>query len=196
MDTLPNWPVGAGAKGNQELAELVGATPNAIGYVESSQAARLNLAVAQVSNRAGRFVSPNLASLQAASATASWDPGRHFCLGLAEAEPGGEDAYPIVATVYALVSRRAAPARARSTVEFFRLGLTERAGDAVALGYVPLPEPVVRQVEEYWRATIHDYPTMLEGATCGYDASADTSAVDFESVAFTLSRGPQDQSRR
>ena len=84
VDTTLNWPVGVGAKGNRELADLVRMTDNSIGYVEASQAARLNLAIALVSNRAGRFVAPGLASLQAASATASWDPGRHFYQGLGE----------------------------------------------------------------------------------------------------------------
>lgn len=154
VDSTLEWPVGVGAKGNRELAELVRATSNSIGYVEASQAARLNLAVALVANKAGRFVAPDQASLQAAAATAEWDPGRHFYQGLGEAAPGGEDAYPIAATVFALVPRRASAARGRATVEFFRLGLTERAADAVALGYVPLPDPVVRQVADYWRATI------------------------------------------
>jgi phosphate transport system substrate-binding protein len=153
VDTSLQWPVGAGAKGNQELAEQVRATANAIGYVEASQAVRLGLAVVLLENRAGRFVAPDRASLQAASATAAWDPGRHFHQGLAA--PEGAGAYPIVATVFALVPRRPrSAARSRLTLNFFRLALTERGADAASLGYVPLPDPVVRQVTDYWRASI------------------------------------------
>ncbi|MBL6082276.1 phosphate ABC transporter substrate-binding protein PstS [Belnapia sp. T18] len=151
VNTDLQWPVGVGAKGNRELADLVQATPGSIGYVEASQAARLGLSVTAVSNPAGRFLLPDSASIQAATATASWDPARHFYREIAD--PNGGDAYPIVATAYVLMPRRA-EARSRTTIEFFRMCLTERSADAVALGYVPLPEPAVRLVTEYWRTAL------------------------------------------
>ena len=43
-------------------------------------------------------------------------------------------------------------ARSRRALAFFRMALTERAAAATSLGYVPLPDPVVRQVTEYWRS--------------------------------------------
>lgn len=153
VGTLLNWPTGIAANGNRELAERVRAIDNAIGYVEASQAARLRLPVALIANRAGHFVAPNLASVRAASALASGNPDGHFHQG--PLEPTGETAYPIVATAYALVPRRpASPVRARLALEFFRMGLTERSADAVALGYAPLSEPLIGQVTAYWSATI------------------------------------------
>lgn len=151
VDTQLRWPTGVGARSNQALAELVQATENALGYVDASQVARLGLRVVLVENRAGRFVAPNAQSLQAALATTAWDPARHFHQPLAA--PEGADAYPIPATVFAVMQRRpASRSRARVTMAFFRMALTERGADAAALGYVPLPEPVVARVTEYWTA--------------------------------------------
>jgi phosphate transport system substrate-binding protein len=145
------WPTGEGAKGNRELAERVRALPHAIGYVEASQAARLGLPVALLENRAGAFVAPDRAALTAAMATASWDARQGFHRAV---EPSADPAaYPITATVYALMPRRPdAPRRARRVLAFFRFGLTEGQAEATALGYVPLPEPAVRAVLQDWRA--------------------------------------------
>jgi phosphate transport system substrate-binding protein len=153
VDTTLNWPVGIGAKGNRELAELARSTPHAIGYVEAGLAGRLGLGVAALQNMAGQFVMPELANLRSALAAVAWNPAEHFYL--ARLEPTAADAYPIVATVYALIPRRPHwNGRTRMAIEFFRASLTERPADAIALGYVPLPPAVVRQVTEYWHATI------------------------------------------
>jgi hypothetical protein len=46
---------------------------------------------------------------------------------------------------------RAFRGRARPAEAFFRMALTEAAADATALGYVPLPDPVVPPVLAGWR---------------------------------------------
>ncbi|WP_338665771.1 phosphate ABC transporter substrate-binding protein PstS [Pararoseomonas sp. SCSIO 73927] len=150
-ETLPRWPVGTGLRGSSAVADRVGATENSIGYVEAGQAAGRGLAVALVENRAGRFVAPTLPALRDALASTRWDPAQHFAG--ADAGPVGEEAYPITATVFVVAPRQpASAARGRHVAEFFRMALTERAEDAAALGLVPLPEAVVRQVSDYWRA--------------------------------------------
>lgn len=150
IDTLLVWPTGVPAKGNAELAERVKTTPNAIGYVVASQAVRLGLSVALVENRAGNFVAPTQAALQAALATTTWDPGRHFHAEITQ--PTAADAYPLTATVFALMPREVGTtARSRRVLAFFRMALTERGADATRLGYVPLPDQAVGQVFEYWR---------------------------------------------
>jgi phosphate transport system substrate-binding protein len=151
VDTLLAWPVGRGVRGNEGVATAVRDTPHAIGYVELGQAMRLGLSIARLQNAAGRFVAPTAETLQEASATATWDAARHF--HDARGAPAGEGAYPIAATVFALMpTRPRSGARARRAIAFFRLALAERAEDAATLGYVPLPQPVVAQVFDYWRA--------------------------------------------
>jgi phosphate transport system substrate-binding protein len=153
VDTLLRWPTGRGARGNEGVANAVRDTPHAIGYVEFGLAQRMNLGVARLRNASGRFVAPTHASLQEASATATWDPARHF--HDQRGAPAGEGAYPIAATVYALMPQRPrSNARARRALAFFQLALTERADDAGTLGYVPLPPDVVAKVTAYWRTAL------------------------------------------
>ena len=102
------WPTGKAAEGNEGVARAVKATRNAIGYVEYAQATELGLAHALLQNRAGRFVRPDAATFQAAAAGADWSAAPDFHVVLTN--PAGEQAYPIAATVFVLMSRTA-PAR-------------------------------------------------------------------------------------
>lgn len=64
--TSVNWPAGLGGKGNEGVAGLVKQTPGGIGYVELAYAIQNKMPVAQVQNSAGKFITPNLASITAA----------------------------------------------------------------------------------------------------------------------------------
>jgi phosphate transport system substrate-binding protein len=146
------WPTGRAAKGNEGVAQAIKATRNAIGYVEFAQAAQMGLAHAQLQNRAGRFVRPGAATFQAAAASADWASATDFHVLLTNA--AGDEAYPIAATVFALVKRGAPRARLRPALDFFRWSLRRGGGTATALGYVPLPPMLVQQVEAYWARTL------------------------------------------
>lgn len=65
----------------------------------------------------------------------------------------GEDAYPIVATVFVLMPRKASPRRVRPALDFFEWSLDRGAKSAAQLGYVPLPDPLVKQIKSYWSKT-------------------------------------------
>lgn len=149
-DLLVKWPVGSGAKGNDGLSKAVQATPNAIAYVEYTHALKAKLSFAQVQNRAGRMTLPSRVSFQAAAASADWASARDFHLLLTDAP--GDQAYPIAATVFALVPVRNARERkaAQASIEFFAWSLQHGASHAAALGYVPLPAALVSQVQGYW----------------------------------------------
>ena len=62
------WPTGIGAKGNEGVAGQVSQMPGAIGYVELAYANQNKLAVAQLKNAAGTFVTPSTQSVTAAAA--------------------------------------------------------------------------------------------------------------------------------
>ncbi len=141
------WPTGAGAERTQGVVAAIGRVKNSIGYVELGQVLRASLAYALLQNRAGQFVRPDAASLQAAAASADWAAARDFALMLTDAP--GPQSWPIVATTFALVPKPL-NARSREALSFFQIGLERGAGDAAALGYVALPEPLVRQVKDYW----------------------------------------------
>lgn len=151
-DTVVNWPTGIGAEGNQGIGTAVVRIKNSIGYVEFGQVVRASLSFALMQNQAGQFVKPDAASLQAAAASADWSKSKDFSLLLIDA-PGAQ-AYPIAATTFALMPKQPRSAsRAREALRFFRLSLDTGARDAAALGYVPLPPTLVKQVKDYWATT-------------------------------------------
>jgi phosphate transport system substrate-binding protein len=150
-DLTVAWPVGTGARGNVGVSRAVQQTKNSIGYVEYAQALQSRLSFASVRNRAGKFITPGGASFQSAAASADWSKAGDFDLLLLDAP--GEDAYPIVATVFVLMRTKAPRKRALAVVDFFEWSLDKGAGHAAQLGYVPLPEPLVRQVRSYWGAS-------------------------------------------
>ena len=63
MQSLPKWPSGKGAEGNEGVASLVRETPGSIGYVEYIYAITEHMTYGSVRNSAGRFVSPDLESI-------------------------------------------------------------------------------------------------------------------------------------
>jgi phosphate transport system substrate-binding protein len=148
-DLLVAWPTGAGAKGSGGMVSAVRGAKNSIGYVEFTQAQQGKLSHALIANRSGRYVAPEARSFQAAAATAEWNPANGFGLMLTDAP--GEHAYPVVATVFALVPKNAPPRKMRATMQFFQWSLEQGAQDAAALGYVPLPLELVEQIKTYWK---------------------------------------------
>jgi phosphate transport system substrate-binding protein len=147
-DLLVRWPTGTGAKGNQGVSAAVRQTKNSIGYVEYAHAVQTKLSYAAIQNSAGRFIRPEPKNFQAAAASAEWAKTKDFDLLMTDAP--GEDAYPIVATVFVLMHKSTAPRRARAALNFFAWSLDKGAKDAMELGYVPLPEALVAQVKDYW----------------------------------------------
>lgn len=146
------WPVGSGARGNEGVALAVQRTPNAIGYVEFTYVTQANLTYGLVQNRAGRFIAPSAASFQAAALGVDWSQTRDFYATINDSVV--PEAYPIAATTFVLMYK--APmnaARNRTALSFFGYALGEGSEYASRLGYVPLPEPLVRQVKNYWAAT-------------------------------------------
>jgi phosphate transport system substrate-binding protein len=149
VDTDLKWPAGKGVRGSGGVVEAVAGSQNAIGYVELGQASRTGLHTAQVQNRAGQFKEPSRQTIAAASTSADWAGSRHFSLLLTDAADA--EAYPIAATVYALMPREQRSGTER-TMRFFDGALTHWQRDAADLGYVPLPDPLVAQIKSYWKS--------------------------------------------
>ncbi len=163
--TAVEWPVGLGGKGNDGVASLVSLVPGAIGYLEYAYALqRLDkISFGVVQNSAGHFVVPDAASFQAAAASADWKAEKDFHLVLTNAP--GEDAYPITATTFVLMSRQPkSPERSAAAIDFIRWSLDSGKSQAQTLNYVPLPPALVQQVEQYWQQS-------LETATMTVSAS-------------------------
>lgn len=147
--TAVKWPTGVGGKGNEGVAAYTKQLSGAIGYVELSYALQNNLTTVSLQNAAGNWVAPSIASFQAAAASADWANAQDFHLVITNAP--GADAWPIAATNFILVSKAPSnPAKARAALEFFQWGYANGDARAEELGYVPLPDALVSQVEGYW----------------------------------------------
>ena len=142
------WPSGVGGKGNEGVAGYVKQIPNSIGYVEYAYVVQNHMTYATLQNAAGQFVAPSAASFQAAAASADWAHATDFFLVMTNAP--GADAYPITATTFVLMHHQPKDkARSDAALGFFKWALGNGQNQAQKLDYVPLPAPLVQQVESY-----------------------------------------------
>jgi phosphate transport system substrate-binding protein len=147
------WPTGVGANGNGGVADAVARVKGSIGYVQESYVLNKRMTYALVQNRAGNFIAPSAAGFQAAAESADWRTTQDFYLVMTDA-PGAQ-AYPITATSFVLMHKQPKnAARAHDLLAFFRWALELGQEQASSIGYVPLPSPLVRQIETYWEAEI------------------------------------------
>jgi phosphate transport system substrate-binding protein len=147
--TSVKWPTGIGGKGNEGVAAYVKQVVGGIGYVELSYALQNRMTYARLQNAAGNFVNPNDETFQAAAASADWKNAKDFHLVMTNAP--GENAWPIAATNFILMYKQPKDAaRARNARDFVRGAFANGDAQATALGYVPLPDTLVKQIEAYW----------------------------------------------
>ena len=154
IHTMVAWPTGVGVKGNSGVAEAVARVKGAIGYVEYGYAQRKKLTYGVVRNRAGNFVPPGIPSFQAATVGLDWTQERDFNVSVTDAE--GTDAYPLMAVSFVLVRRYPQDAgHSQEMLNFFRWALEKGQDVAASLDYLPLPPPVVQEIEGYWNVELH-----------------------------------------
>lgn len=151
--TSVQWPAGVGGKGNEGVAAYVKQLKNSIGYLELAYALQNKMSYASMKNRAGNFVEPNAETFQAAAASADWAKVKDFHLVITDA--AGANSWPIAASVFVMMYRQPKDeTHTRTALDFFRWALEKGQAQAKALDYVPLPDPLVKQIEAYWASTI------------------------------------------
>jgi phosphate transport system substrate-binding protein len=148
-----NWPTGVGGKGNEGVAGYVKQIPNSIGYVEYAYVIQNKMTYAQMQNSAGTFVSPSADSFSAAAESADWKNAKDFNLVMTNAS--GANAYPITATTFILMPKQPKDkAKSDAALAFFKHALEKGQDQAKKLDYVPLPTPLVQQIESYIGANV------------------------------------------
>ena len=136
------WPVGVAGKGNDGVTALVKQTPGAIGYVEFGYAVNNKLTMANLQNKAGNFITPTIES--GASTLASVNLPENFRAFITD--PEGANDYPIASFSWLLVKKSyAAPDKAAAVKAYVTYGLTAGQSVAPELGYIALPESVVKK---------------------------------------------------
>jgi phosphate transport system substrate-binding protein len=149
--TSVKFPAGVGGKGNEGVASYVQKINGAIGYVEYAYAKQNKLAHGQVQNRGGKFVQPDDTTFMAAAANAAWKsaPG----MGVILTDQAGETAWPITGASFILLhAKQDKPENGREVLKFFDWSFRNGGKMASELDYVPMPEPVVKEIEAAWKA--------------------------------------------
>src|SRR5579872_1508768 len=143
------WPVGIGAKGNEGVANMTTQTDGAIGYVEYAYAKQNKMSYALLTNKAGNAVAPSAESFQAAAATADWAGADSYYLILTD--QAGAKSWPITGASFILVYKQPDDAAAvGEALKFFAWAYKDGAAMAAELDYVPLPAPLIAQVQKTW----------------------------------------------
>ena len=143
--TSVGWPTGLGGKGNEGVTGQVKQTPGAIGYVELAYAKQNKLPYADIKNAHGEYVTPDIASITKALATAQIPDDFRFSM----VNPPGEGAYPIAGATWLLVyEQQKDAAKGKKLVEFMTWAMTKGEAMAETLDYAPLPESVQQRVLE------------------------------------------------
>ncbi len=145
-----NWPGNQhiGGKTNSGVAALLKQTEYSVGYIDYADAKNNGIAMADVQNRAGKFVEPTLKSFQAAAAKANLDPKKDFYAVIAD--PKGENVYPIVAATFILLPQEK-PEMDKKVTAFYDWAYVNGKDIASSLGYVPLPDALVNKIRNYWK---------------------------------------------
>jgi phosphate transport system substrate-binding protein len=143
--TSVKWPIGLGAKGNEGVAGQIKQLPGTLGYVELAYAHQNQLPFAEIKNAAGNFVSPSIASVTEALASAKVPDDFRFSM----VNPPGEKAYPIAGATWLLVYQQQKDAtKGKKLVEFLNWAMKKGEAMAQTLDYAPLPESLEQRVLE------------------------------------------------
>lgn len=137
------WPVGVAGKGNDGVTALIKSTPGAIGYVEFGYAVHNNLAMVTLQNKAGNFIIPTIESGAATLASVILPENLRAFI----TDPEGANDYPIATFTWMLVKKSYPVADKGAAVKaFVNYGLTTGQSVAPELGYITLPDAVVKKV--------------------------------------------------
>jgi len=152
-DASVAWPVGTGGKGNEGVAAFVKQIKGSIGYVESAYAKQNQMAMAMLQNKDGQFVAAEDDTFKAAAANANWEKAPGFYEILTN-QPG-KTSWPITGASFILMHKsQAKPEQAKEVLKFFDWAFANGAKMAAELDYVPMPDNVVKLMQNAWKAQI------------------------------------------
>jgi phosphate transport system substrate-binding protein len=136
-DTV-TWPAGSQAgQGNAGVAQIIGQTDGAIGYVDYSDAVAANLTFASIKNSAGKYLEPTLDGAQAAVAGASVKDD----LTYSPLNSPGADAYPLTSPTWIITyAQQSDKAKGQALKDFLTFVLNDGQGLAKDAKYAALPD--------------------------------------------------------
>lgn len=140
------WAVGIGGQKNPGVCNNVKKILGAIGYTEYAYALEANLTCATLENAEGKFVEPNLKTFSSAVGSANWADAKGFYMVLTNQL--GENSYPIIGVTYILFPENCDSKKREEMFKYFNWCFNSGKANAEKLGYVPIPENVVKLIRE------------------------------------------------
>jgi phosphate transport system substrate-binding protein len=151
-NTAINWPTGVGGKGNAGVAAFVQQIRGSIGYVEYAYIQESHMTWARMYNSAGKLVSPNLKTFQAAAANVDFTKAQDFYVILTD-QPG-DDSWPISGGTWEIMRTDMPKSMNEPVIKFFLWGYEHGQKMAEDLGYGPLPKSTVEAIRAYWKKNL------------------------------------------
>jgi len=143
-NTAVPWPVGIGAKGNENVASMVRQLPGTIGYVELIYALQNKIPFGYIRNAAGNWVKGSIDGVTEAAATIKSMPA-DYRVSITNAP--GRNAYPISSFTWLLIPQPPVNAANGKVIkDFLNWMLDHGESEASALYYAPLPKSVADKV--------------------------------------------------
>ena len=137
-----NWPVGIGGKGNEGVLGFLRKTKGAIAYVGMGYAMNQKLPMASVKNSSGRYIQPNISSVQSAASHLKNKSYKKSILN-----SGYQKAYPLAAFTYLLIHKKMKKEKGQVIVDFLNWALTQGQSYSSKVYYVPLPTNIIQQAQ-------------------------------------------------
>lgn len=157
-----NWPVGMGAKGNPGVAGTISATTGTIGYIGSEYSFSMKIQTAQIQNKAGNYVEPDIASI---SAAAQGNIPADTRVMLTNSDH--PEAYPISAFTWIILYKEQAYGnrtleQASATVELLEWLISPEAQSvAEKVHYAPIPQPTVEKAKAILKSVTYKGEPIL-----------------------------------
>ena len=156
-----NWPAGLGGKGSEGVAGLVKNTPGAIGYVELAYAKQNNMPFANIQNKSGKFITPEIeATTLASNVTIPADTK------VSITDTDNPKGYPIASFTWALIYKEQnyggrSKARATELLKLLWWNIHQGQADCAALNYAPLSKAAVKAAEVVLKSATYDGKPVL-----------------------------------
>lgn len=152
----PQWPASTHfvkAPKNDGITATVKQTPGSIGYIEYGYAKLTKSPTALLENKSGNYIKPSAKSGSAALASAVFPKGTLPNSQVPDLRawiynPAGADAYPIATFTWMIFPENQDAKKAAAAHDLIEYCLTKGQDQADAMGYIPLPQNVIKIVRD------------------------------------------------
>jgi phosphate transport system substrate-binding protein len=156
-----NWPAGLGGKGSEGVAGLVKQTPGAIGYVELAYAKQNHMPYANIQNKSGKFITPEIEATTLASNVPLPADAK-----VSVTDTDNPKGYPISSFTWALIYKEQnyggrSKERATELLKLLWWNIHQGQADCAALNYAPLSKSAVKVAENILKSATYDGKPIL-----------------------------------